>query len=180
MPSLNKKRFITNAVLLTIAVALVLFVIMRNDETIALHKTLYDKSIGDEATEIIIHADTSEDVILKNENGIWKITAPIQLKADRDKVRHLFTLLSENADVSYDIQGKDLASYGLDKEQLSVTFNGVKLIFGKLNEISQKRYILKGERMYLIAETVTGLLESGVDGFKLEDFKAESSQENSQ
>ena len=94
---------------------------------------------------------------------------PEKFIADEDKVRHLFTLLSENADTSYDVEGKDLALYGLEQERLSVSFNGVKLTFGKLNEISQQRYILKDKKMYLISETVSGLLESGANAFKISD-----------
>ena len=91
---------------------------------------------------------------------------PNSFVADKERIRHLFTLLSESAEVSYDIKGKDLANYGLDKDKLSISFNGVKMIFGKLNEISHKRYILKGDRMYLISETISGLMMLGEEGFK--------------
>ena len=139
---------------------------MRNDNTRELSSTLYDKSIGDEATEIVIHAEGADEVVLKNVEGQWKVTKPEQFDADKEKVRHLFTLLSENADTNYDIADKNLADFGLDEEKLSVSFNGVKLVFGDYNDVSHKRYVLKGDKMYLISETVSGLLESGVDSFK--------------
>jgi len=166
MPNPNKKRLLQNLALLAVVTALVFFVATRKEDARDLHATLYDKSIGEEATEIVIHLEGQDNVVLRNENDIWKVVEPTQFVADKDKVRHLFTLLSENADASYDIAGRDLASYGLDQDRLSVSFNGVKLIFGKLNEVSLKRYILKGDKMYLVAETVSGLLESGADGFK--------------
>ena len=166
MPSSTSKRLVQNLILLSIAAALVAFIMMRDEDTKELYSTLYDKSIGDEATEIVIHAEGAEDVVLKSIEGQWKVTAPEQFDADKDKVRHLFTLLSENADTSYDIADKNLADFGLDKEKLSVSFNGVKLTFGDYNEVSHKRYVLKEEKMYLISETVSGLLESGADSFK--------------
>ncbi|KAG1652853.1 Formamidopyrimidine-DNA glycosylase [Nymphon striatum] len=106
-------------------------------------------------------ANGVEDVVLENKDGLWKVTKPVEFDADKEKVRHLFTLLSENADTSYSIADKNLSDFGLDKEKLSVSFNGVKLLFGDYNEVAQKRYVLKGDRMYLISETVSGLLESG-------------------
>ncbi len=166
MPSPTSKRLVQNLILLSIVAALVAFIMMRDEDTQELYSTLYDKSIGDEATEIVIHAEGAEDVVLKSIEGQWKVTAPEQFDADKDKVRHLFTLLSENADTSYDIADKNLADFGLDKEKLSVSFNGVKLTFGDYNEVSHKRYVLKEEKMYLISETVSGLLESGADSFK--------------
>jgi len=151
--------------------ALAAFIIMREDDTKVMYSTLYDKSIGDEAAEIVIHVEGAEDVVLKNIEEQWKVTKPEQFDADKEKVRHLFTLLSENADTSYDIAGKNLSDFGLDKDKLSVSFNGVKLVFGDYNEVSHKRYVLKGDKMYLISETVSGLLESGADSFKPLEIK---------
>ena len=166
MANPNKKRLLINLGLLVVVVALVAFVATRKEETGELHKTLYDNSIGEEAKEVIIHSEGREDVVLQNQDNIWKVTKPSEFVADKAKVQHLFTLLSENADSSYDVEGKDLVSYGLDKDRLSVSFNGVKIIFGKLNDVTQKRFLLKGDKIYLIEETVSGLMEMGEDGFK--------------
>jgi hypothetical protein len=164
MASPNKKRLIQNIGLLLLLVALVLFVIFYKDTKD--NNTLYDKAIGAEVTEVIIHSEDHEDIVINNKDAVWKVTKPEEFIADKDKMRHLFTLLSEDAKTNYDVRGKDLASYGLDQNRLSVSFNGVKMIFGSLNAISQKRYILKGDKVYLISETVFGLLQSGIDGFK--------------
>lgn len=163
----NKKRLIQNIILLLIVSALFAFVfIQQKSPTEEYAKTLYDKTIGDNAHEILIHVEGRDDILLKNENNIWKAVQPSEFIADKEKVRHLFTLLSENAETSYAIEGLDLANYGLDEDRLSVSFNNVKLIFGKYNAVAQKRYILKGDTMYLVSETVSGLLKAGVDGFK--------------
>ena len=152
MLSPTTKRLVQNLILLSIVAALVAFITMRDDDTKELYSTLYDKSIGDEATEIVIHAEGAEDVVLQNTAEQWKVIKPEQFDADKEKVRLLFTLLSENADTSYDIADKNLADFGLDKDKLSVSFNGVKLVFGDYNEVSHKRYVLKGDKMYLISE----------------------------
>lgn len=164
MASPNKKRLILNLVLVLLLATLVLFVVYykgAND-----NNTLYDEAIGEEATEVIIHSEGHENIVIQNKDGVWMVTKPEEFVADQDKMRHLFTLLSEDAKTNYDVRGKDLASYGLDQNRLSVSFNGIRMIFGDLNAISQKRYILKGDKIYLISETVFGLLQSGVDGFK--------------
>ncbi len=166
MASQNSKRLIQNIALLLLVAGLIFFITTRREDRGAMFATLYDKSIGDNAKEVVIHAEGRADLILKNKQGVWQVTNPESFIADKAKVQHLFTLLSENAESHYDIKGKDLASYGLDKDRLSVSFNGVKMIFGKLNEVARKRYILKGDKMYLIEETVSGLMEMGVEAFK--------------
>ena len=165
MSSPNKKRLIQNLSLLLVVAGLAFFITTRKEDG-DLHQTLYDKSIGDNAKEVIIHAEGREDVVLQNKETIWSVVKPTTFLADKAKVHHLFTLLSENADNQYDAKDKDLAAYGLDKDRLSVSFNGVKIIFGKLNEVTQKRFLLKGDRIYLVEETVSGLLEMGADAFK--------------
>lgn len=169
MASSSTKRLLLNLVLLAIVGALIAFVVLRKEGTGELHKTLYDDTIGNDAKELIIHSEGQEDVVIQREDKVWKVIKPSSFIADKEKVRHLFTLLSENAESSYDIKDKNLASYGLDKENLSVSFNGVKMIFGKFNEVTQQRFILKGDRMYLISETVSGLMMMGEEGFKPQD-----------
>lgn len=175
MASPNKTRLIQNTILVAIVAALAVFVWTKNqaskNDTSHLSATLYDKSIGDEATEVLIHVKDREDILIKNINDVWTVVKPIEFIADKEQVRHLFTILSENAESSYDIAGKDLASYGLDDDRLSISFNQVKLIFGKYNSVTQKRYIRKGDKMYLVSETISGLLQAGVDAFKITDDK---------
>ena len=166
MASSNTKRLLLNLVLLAVVGALIAFVVLRKEGTGDLYKTLYDDSIGNDATELIIHAEGHEDVVIQRDGIVWNVIKPSSFVADKEKVRQLFTLLSENAESSYDIKDKDLASYGLDKDNLSVSFNGVKMIFGKFNEVTQQRFILKGDRMYLVSETVSGLMMMGEEGFK--------------
>ena len=166
MTSSNKKRLLLNLVLLVVVVGLIVFIVLRKEDLGETYKTLYDTSIGYNAKELVIHSEGRDDIVIQLENDVWKVVKPSTFVADKDKVRHLFTLLSENAESSYDIKDKDLASYGLDKDKLSISFNGVKMIFGKLNEITEKRFILKGDRMYLISETISGLMMMGEEGLK--------------
>jgi len=98
---------------------------------------------------------------------VWTVMQPEEFVADEEQVRHLFTILSENAETRYDIKGKDLSKYGLHEDNLSITFNTVKLIFGEYNPVSQKRFILKGDTLYLVSETISGLLRAGVDAFRV-------------
>ena len=165
MASLSKKRLLLNLALLIIVAGLIGFIVTREADKGESYATLYDKSIGDDAKELIIHVEGKDDVVIKLEDDIWRVVKPSKFVADKDKIRHLFTLLSENAESNYTLEGKDLASYGLDKDRLSISFNGVKIRFGKLNEVTEKRFILKADRMYLISETISGLLLMGEVGF---------------
>ena len=167
MASPNKQRLWINLALLLSILLLFVLVIKSNkhDETVN-HKTLYDVSIGDEAKEIVVHAEGLKDVVLKEVDGVWKVVQPSIFVADKRKIQHLLTLLAENADKQFDTTGIDLSQYGLDNNTLSVSFNGVVIVFGDYNPITQQRYLLKGNTMYLMDETVSGLMQMGEEGFK--------------
>lgn len=174
MASTNKKRLIQNIILIAVLLSLIFFVWFQKQtaDNSNTRSTLYDETIGDSVSEIKIHVEGREDILLKSVGDNWKVVQPMEFDADKEQVRHLFTLFSENADTNYDSKGKDLSKFGLDEDRLSVSFDQVKLIFGEYNPVSQKRYILKGETIYLIEETVTGLLQAGVEAFKLKETDA--------
>ena len=182
MLSSNKKRLIQNLILIAVVAALAYFLWVQKEEDkndkSHLASTLYDNSIGDEATEILIHVEGREDILLKNIDDVWTVVQPEEFVADKEQVQHLFTILSENAEISYDLEGKDLAKYGLDKDRLSVSFNNVKLVFGEYNTVSQKRYIRKADKMYLVSETVTGLLQAGADAFRMKNTSTTTTPES--
>jgi hypothetical protein len=167
----TKKRLLLNGLLLVAILALVWFVSQQSNQYSAVN-SLYDKSMGNEIHSISIYQKNKSDALsgdstieLRKMANKWLITKPIEVEADQRRIQHLMTLLSDRIDASYPIAGKDLAVFGLDKERVSVAFNGVKIQFGVLNPISHKRYLRKGSTVYIVAETVYGLLIGGVDGF---------------
>ncbi len=171
--TLTKKRFILNGLLLLAIGGLIGFIDQQSNQVIKIN-SLYDESMGNEIHSISIYhykADSSSDdstIKLKKVANKWLIIKPIEREADQRKIQHLMTLLSERIDASYPVAGKDLVTFGLDKERVSVTFNGVKIQFGVLNPISHKRYLRKDNTVYIVTETVYGLLIGGVAGFILD------------
>lgn len=188
----NKKRLLINLFLFMIVGGLLWFVLTQEPKRGDAPKTLFDQSMGDDITKVVINVKDQDELHLENSTGKieqegkqqskpqWMITKPIKAQADKDKVRLLFTLLTDPVTSSYDVKGKDLANFGLDKDDLSISFNGVKLILGKMNPISHNRYVLKGDKIYLINETVSGLLMQGVDGFKKSDEVIQASEEKTE
>jgi len=132
--------------------------------------SLYDEAMGHEIHSISIYHQQilkqkphSTRIEIKKIAGKWQIIKPIRADADTKKIQHLMTLLSDSISAHYPVKGKDLSLFGLDKERVSVSFNQIKIEFGSLNPITHKRYLRKGETIYIVSETVYGLLVRGVD-----------------
>lgn len=96
---------------------------------------------------------------LKREGEQWYLAQPVVAEANAIKLRQLVTLLDEKVEASYNRANKDLNTYGLASRELSVSFNGHQLVFGDTNPVSNHRYILNGEQIQLVNETIYSLLK---------------------
>ena len=165
------KRWVLNGVLLLLVIALIAFIIQQLHTPRVAVNTLYDESMGDEIVSIRIYRNITEEkklasnIELEKISNKWMMVSPIKASVDNRKIKHLLTLLSDTVDAQYSVKGKDLSIFGLDNKRLSVFFNGVEIQFGSLNPISYKRYLRKADTIYMVAETVNGLLLSSVDSF---------------
>ncbi len=168
--AINRRLFL-NGLLLVVVVSLIGVVVQQANKTVVVD-SLYDKSMGNEIDSIVIHYQKSKTdsavtsvIELQKVADQWVMIEPIKTAIDERKIKHLTTLLSDAIDASYSVANKDLSIFGLNDKEVSITFNGVKIQFGSLNPISHKRYIRKGDRIYLVSETVYGLLIGGVSSF---------------
>lgn len=165
------RRLVLNGFLLLLVLGLVWFITQQSNKRV-MPDSLYDNAMGKEIHSIVIHYPTLENkqsIIVKIElektSDQWVMINPINTAIDERKIKHLTTLLSDPISASYPIKDNNLSRFGLTDEEVSIHFNGIKMQLGSLNPISHQRYILKGDRIYLVAETVYGLLIGGVSGF---------------
>ncbi|HIO93258.1 MAG TPA: DUF4340 domain-containing protein [Leucothrix mucor] len=164
------KRWLLNALLLLLVLGLSWFIVQRLNPPRETLESLYDEAMGDEIVSIHIYRQDPESNIastleLKKISGKWMMTSPLQAELDGRKVQHLTTLLTDTVDASYTIKGKDLSIFGLETERVSIAFNGVKIQFGSLNPVTHKRYLRKGQTIYIVSETIYGLLLNNAGSF---------------
>lgn len=163
MASLSRRRFGLNAFLLLMVLALAGLVgwQLQQQEQQAQSSRLLPLTLT-EVSSILVER-TVEGVAskleLKREGEQWFLAQPVVAEANAIKVRQLVTLLDEKVEASYPRANKDLKTYGLESSDLAVYFNGSKLVLGDTNPVSNHRYILNGEQLQLVNETVYHLLK---------------------
>ncbi|MCK5902618.1 MAG: DUF4340 domain-containing protein [Cocleimonas sp.] len=166
--SIIKKRLLLNGVLFLLVIALFWFVSLQMNRVKAVD-SLYDKAMGDDIVSVRVDRrdqfNQRVSIEIKKIETQWIMMKPKKRVVEPKKMQHLFTLLAEPIDARYPVKDRDLSVFGLDNNQLSVFFNGVKIQFGSINPITQKRYLRKKDTIYLVSETVYGLLNRGVAGF---------------
>jgi hypothetical protein len=88
----------------------------------------------------------------------WHITQPETAPANPERITELRALAILNVLASYDAKKMDLAKYGLRPPQLSVWLDDTRIDFGVLNPANQRRYVLVGQRLSLIANNIYPIL----------------------
>lgn len=163
MASLSMRRLGLNALLLVIVLSLAALVWwqLQQKEQQAQTNRLLPITFA-EVTSILIERQIEsvlEKIELRREGDAWRLLQPVAAEANAIKVRQLLTLLDDKVESSYSSADKDLKQYGLAPSDLSVSFNGSKLVLGDSNPVSNQRYILNGQQIQLVNEAVYGLLK---------------------
>jgi hypothetical protein len=153
-----QSRLLLNIMLLALVIALTMIVYNSSDkdaDKVTPLTTLTPSAIND----IRIHHNHHETVLHK-QDGDWKITQPINIKANDFRINTLLKLLTTTSQADYAIDGLDLAKYGLEQPATTIRFNDTKIAFGISNPVNGLRYVRVGDRMHLIDDSFYPLLSS--------------------
>ncbi|WP_298607931.1 DUF4340 domain-containing protein [uncultured Thiothrix sp.] len=169
MTSVSMRRLAVNILLLWLVAGLAGLVWwqLQQKEQIAQSTRLLPLSLA-EVNSVVVErkqAGFETKLELKRTGEQWQVLQPQKIAANPVKVRQLFTLLDEKVESSYDSAGKDLAAYGLEPAELTVSINGYKLVLGNTNPVSNNRYILNAGKIQLVNEAVYSLLQENWANF---------------
>lgn len=93
------------------------------------------------------------EVVLRRDGEEWNLQAPLTIVANKFRVEQLLHWFVVSSVQSYAAAGLDLAKFGLDQPQATVSANGVELRFGNLDPLNQRRYLLLNNTVHLVAES---------------------------
>lgn len=100
-------------------------------------------------------------VALVRHRGQWQMIKPVNAPADRLRVHALLAALAEPVIRSYSAAGLALAAFGLAPPRLVVTADGRRIRFGSVNPANGLRYVLRGDQVLLVADTIVPRLAAG-------------------
>lgn len=84
------------------------------------------------------------------QDGGWRLTTPLAMRADPNLVRTLLDYLDVQSEAHFPAAGADLAKYGLDKPKAELWLNGVRYAFGGLQPVDNLQYVLAGDTIHLV------------------------------
>lgn len=111
-----------------------------------------------EIDRIVVERADGEMLRLSRSWDRWQLHEPRMLPASLQHVEMVLALLDARSEVRYPASSLDLAVLGLSEPRLRVSLGDQVFVFGGIEPLSQRRYVLYRNEVFLILDTVSPLL----------------------
>lgn len=91
-----------------------------------------------------------ETLVFEKTGGLWRLTAPFAAPVNQVRVGQLLEVAKAKSEAEYPVKPEDLAQFGLDKPQASLTLGDNSLQFGGTDPINLRRYVRLGDTLHLV------------------------------
>jgi Domain of unknown function (DUF4340) len=143
-----KSKVLLNLVLVLLLTGLVLYALLRPREEPEPGIRLTQLK-RDEINRITVERRGSPTIQLHKHDGGWRISAPLQTRADAIQVERLADIATATA--KHRLPAGDPGRYQLDPPQVKLTLNDQAFAFGGVNEVTYEQYVATAGAVYLVA-----------------------------
>ena len=157
-------RSLLNLFLLVLVVGLGLFIFYAQDKTDDPVIRINGPAI-DRIHSITIQRRDLGDFYLEKKDQQWWMTNPYKVLANPVPINSLLDLSQAISHSRFSAKDKNLADYGLSPAKASIAFNGEEYIFGNIEHINKRRYVLKGNTVHLTTDLFYHRLKTNTEAF---------------
>lgn len=141
-----KNSLLINAGLLAVILVLGLVVWLKPATKEAQHSLSTLQASEVKSIEVTIGA--SAPLVLARTANDWRLTAPLQARADGFQVQRLLEILEAKSATRFPAAG--LARYGLNEPYARLRIGGQEFSFGAANDMSREQYVSSGDGVFLL------------------------------
>ncbi len=155
-----KKRWLLNLMMLCVVAGLVAFLYLRPKQTVEQENT-YEISNYKlaEFNAISVEFPTKAAVTFEKVNGLWRITAPNQTRADQPSVQRILSIIAAKTKVKITkekFDSADLEKFGLNNPSVKLKLfrdksNSEEFLFGTHNPVTDEQYVAHKNAIYLVS-----------------------------
>lgn len=154
---MSKKNFL-NIALFVFVVFLASVIYLSEEENLALNKlTEIDLS---NINSINIRHKKNSTTIVKQKDGQWQITQPINIAANNFRIKSIVKLINAPVHNQYSLAEIDKKTTGLEKPQTSIQLNDLFIEFGITSPVTNLRYVKLNNFVYTIEDVYYPLINS--------------------
>lgn len=93
-----------------------------------------------------------ETLAFEKADGLWRLTAPFAAPVNQVRVGQLLDVAKAKSEADYPVKPEDLAQFGLDNPQATLTLGETTLQFGGTDPINMRRYVRLGDTLHLVED----------------------------
>ena len=102
---------------------------------------------------ILIERRAQQTVSLSKPADVWLLNGPFAGDADQAKVSELLRFLDASSDTVLLAQPEELHRFELTRPRVRLTINDTEFWFGATQPLNGRRYVLQGDKIYLLRDT---------------------------
>jgi len=105
-----------------------------------------------------------EHIVLRRSADQWLIESPVQWPARSITIERILGISVSESEASIAAAGIDLSALGLQNPKVILSLNDTQIFFGTTNNIGDRRYLMTGTTIYLLADIHLPFISQGVSG----------------
>jgi len=105
-----------------------------------------------------------EHIVLRRSADQWLIESPVQWPARSITIERILGITVSESEASIAATGIDLSALGLQDPKVTLSLNDTRIFFGTTNNIDNRRYLMIGTTIYLLADIHQPFLTQGIVG----------------
>lgn len=145
-----KRRWLLNIGLLALIGALAWVLVYRSGQEKQVSAPPLTTLSANSVAHIRIERPGQPAIVLEKAGSDWKITAPLQARANLFNVENLMRVLSAPGETRIPAVATELAKFGLEQPQSRVWFENDEIAFGALHPLNNQVYVLYKNEVVLI------------------------------
>ena len=98
----------------------------------------------------LVTLQNKEKLTFQKKDGLWWLTAPFAAPVNQVRMRQLLEVGQATSSAHYPIKPEELAQFGLDQPQATLTLGDSILQFGNTDPINMRRYVRMGDTLHLV------------------------------
>ncbi len=145
-----KRRWLLNAALLVLIGVLTWISVYRSRQEKQIAPPSLTTLSANSISHIRIERSGQPAIVLEKTGDDWKITAPLQARANLFNVENLMRVLSAPGEPRLPAVATELAKFGLEVPQSRVWFENDEIAFGAMHPLKNQIYVLYKNEVVLI------------------------------
>lgn len=117
---------------------------------------------ADTVSHIEIIVPLQQSALLQRQDGAWRALEPRDAELDVQRLQNVLTILNASAAPGYEAASLDLKEFGLEPPAATLRIDDHSFHFGTIEPLSRRRYVLHGNKLYLLTDNYYPLLSRGI------------------